>query len=77
MNISTTELVIFCVFFTALALMRQLRPPKNASDIDALRTIVRNEVAQMNAETRRRLLDEFQHTRLPTGAPNRNGRIGD
>jgi hypothetical protein len=59
MNISTTELVIVCSFFSVLWLMRQQRTPKNVEEIETLRALIRAEIAQRDAEARQMFVDEF------------------
>ncbi len=59
MNISTTELVIVCSFFSVLWLLRQQGSPKSVEEIETLRALIRAEIAQRDAEARQMFVDEF------------------
>ena len=59
MNISTTELVIVCSFFSLLWLLRNQSAPKSVEDIETLRALIRAEIAQRDAEARQMFFDEF------------------
>lgn len=59
MNISTTELVITGALVVLLSLMSHRRAPKGVDDIEALRALIRDEVAKMDIQRQQRILDGF------------------